>query len=177
MESDNFNEIEKILGEIKKDSDKYCLKGDIITKTSYILKEKQQKSLFYYKEILGTAVVLLLIFNIFQGTMLLNSRRQVNMIGKQQILHEPSVLVTPTVIDRPSTLIKIEPETQQKQICKGIREIETIREEKKETKQELIYVSTKEISEMLELYDLFNKVLSPVILEQSYKKEGVYEAI
>ncbi|MCM8820542.1 MAG: hypothetical protein NC932_01125, partial [Candidatus Omnitrophica bacterium] len=130
MKNDNFYEIEKILGEIKKDADNYYLKGDILTKTSYILKEKQQKTLFYYKKILGTAVVLLVISNIFQGAMLINSKKQINLVSKQQTLHESSLMTTPTTIDRPSTFIKIDPETQEKQISKDISAIAHISEEK-----------------------------------------------
>ncbi|MCX8082029.1 MAG: hypothetical protein N3D17_01315 [bacterium] len=185
MKKDNFTEIENIIGEIKKESENYIFKGDIISKVSYILKEKQQKSLLYYKQILGISVILLVMLNVIQGMLLVYNRQQIALMRKLQENLKTSALAnnfTPdrTVIpDRPS--VDTKHITQMKQMDK---KVPSIQKEKEEKKSELIYASTKDIGKFMELYNLFNSTISPVIpidvendINNNSKKEVEYEAI
>lgn len=182
MRTDNFNEIEKILEAIKEEGNRYNLKSDTISKVSCILKERQYRTLFYYKKILGTLMVFLVVFNIFQGIMLIESREKINLLSKVQIQSSlaPSL---PTVINIPSVSESSSATTPQKNsISKTTidKSSVSLEEKKEETDKELIYASTKGIKEMLEMYNIFNTILSPVILQGSNGtniKEDRYEAI
>lgn len=173
MENKNdFNKIEKVLNEIKNESMKFDLKYDLISRTASIIKEHQYRSSLFYKKVMTVAVVILVFFNIIQGVMLNKSKKQIALLNKTLLSQRSDIPKPESSVISQSRQVQI-----YKTNTKKVKQPDVINTEERKN-QEFIYASTREISDLFQLYNLFSATFSPTINSiETNEKETGYEAI